>query len=130
MYNSKAIILGLIVFVGVFTSPFWLNIILMTPKYERPALALPVNQKECIESVEYMRFEHMQLLNTWRDQALREGKREYTSKLNGKTWEINLQNTCMDCHSNKVDFCDKCHDSNSVDPYCWDCHVEPKGIQQ
>ena len=31
------------------------------------------------------------------------------------------------CHKNKEQFCDKCHNSNSVDPYCWDCHVAPKG---
>ena len=34
---------------------------------------------------------------------------------------------CMKCHANKAEFCDKCHNSNSVSPYCWDCHVAPKG---
>ncbi len=126
MYNTKYVLLGLIVFLGLFTSPFWAN--LGSASYERPKLALPADQKECIESAEYMRAEHMQLLNVWRDEALREGKRSYVAS-NGKVWTISLQNTCMKCHTNKAEFCDKCHNSNSVNPYCWDCHVEPKGNQ-
>lgn len=126
MYNSKFILAGLVVFVGLFTSPFWLNA--LTPEYKRPEIALPkgVDSAICVETQEFMRAEHMQILNDWRDMALREGLREYTDS-RGNKWEINLQNTCMSCHANKKDFCDTCHDSNSVDPYCWDCHVEPKG---
>jgi hypothetical protein len=39
---------------------------------------------------------------------------------------MSLQNTCMQCHPNKAEFCDRCHNYASVKPYCWDCHVEPK----
>ncbi|MDL2207427.1 sulfate reduction electron transfer complex DsrMKJOP subunit DsrJ [Desulfovibrio sp. OttesenSCG-928-M16] len=124
MYNAKYIWPGILVFVVLFTAPFWLNI--GGSDYERPVVALPVAEKECVEPREYMAAEHMQLLDTWRDMALREEKREYVAT-SGKAWEISLQNTCMKCHTNKVDFCDKCHDSNSVDPYCWDCHLEPRG---
>ncbi|MEG6506529.1 sulfate reduction electron transfer complex DsrMKJOP subunit DsrJ [Nitratidesulfovibrio sp. 1201_IL3209] len=126
MYNGKYIIPGIVIFVGLFTFPFWSN--LLTPKYERPQLALPAGQKECIEPAEYMRAEHMHILDVWRDQALREGKRAYVAS-NGKVWDISLQNTCMKCHANKADFCDKCHNTNSVSPYCWDCHVAPRGNQ-
>jgi hypothetical protein len=126
MYNSKYIIPGLLIFVGLVTFPFWVN--LVSAEYQRPELALPADQKECIEPVEYMRTEHMNLLDTWRDEALREGKRTYTAS-NGKVWETSLQNTCMQCHTNKAEFCDKCHETNSVDPYCWDCHVAPRGNQ-
>ena len=45
---------------------------------------------------------------------------------NGKAYNMSLQNTCMKCHPNKSEFCDKCHNYTSVKPYCWDCHVEPK----
>ncbi len=107
-------------FVVLFTAPFWLNANSRT--YVRPEIALPEKGAECIEPREYMASEHMQMLNSWRDMALREEQRVYVAS-NGKEWEISLQNTCMTCHTNKVDFCDKCHDSNSVDPYCWDCHV-------
>ena len=125
MYNAKYIIPGLLVFMGVFTAPFWLN--LLSPEYVRPAqAALPADQTECVETRAYMRAEHMQILDTWRDQALREGKRTFVDA-NGRKWAISLQNTCMDCHSNQAKFCDECHTSNSVSPYCWDCHVSPRG---
>ena len=124
MYNAKFIWPGIILFVVLFTSPFWLNV--GSSEYKRPEIALPQTEKECIEARDFMAAEHMQMLDTWRDMALREEKREYVST-SGKVWEISLQNTCMSCHANKVDFCDKCHDANSVDPYCWDCHVEPRG---
>lgn len=124
MYNGKYIIPGIIIFVGLFTIPFWSNV--LSPKYDPPKLALPAGEKECIESAEFMRAEHMSLLNTWRDEALRDGKRLYVAS-NGKEWVISLQNTCMSCHANKADFCDKCHTANSVSPYCWDCHIAPRG---
>lgn len=79
-----------------------------------------------MEPVEFMRAEHMYLLNEWRDQALRYENRTYVSST-GKKWTISLQNTCLKCHSNYEEFCDKCHVSNSVDPYCWTCHILPKG---
>jgi hypothetical protein len=125
MYNGKYIWPGIALFVALFSSPFWFNI--GSSPYERPAIALPLTEKECIEPREYMAAEHMQLLNSWRDMALREEKRQYVASDGKKTWEISLQNTCLSCHANKADFCDKCHNANSVAPYCWDCHVEPRG---
>jgi hypothetical protein len=35
--------------------------------------------------------------------------------------------TCLGCHKNKSEFCDRCHSYSGVDPYCMDCHVLPKG---
>ncbi|MGD8893899.1 MAG: menaquinol oxidoreductase, partial [Desulfobacterales bacterium] len=35
-------------------------------------------------------------------------------------------NTCLDCHEEKAEFCDKCHNYASVSPYCWECHIDPK----
>lgn len=43
-----------------------------------------------------------------------------------KQVEMSLQNTCMDCHSNKKDFCDQCHNYTNVNPFCWDCHLQPE----
>ncbi|MDD2967061.1 MAG: sulfate reduction electron transfer complex DsrMKJOP subunit DsrJ [Desulfovibrionaceae bacterium] len=124
MYNKTYVLAGIIIFVALFTTPFWTGI--MSGSYQRPAVQLPANEKECVEPVEYMRAEHMQLLNDWRDQALRNEARVYVSST-GKKWEISLQNTCLKCHNNTTEFCDKCHISNSVYPYCWTCHIEPKG---
>lgn len=126
MFNAKYIIPGILIAVLVFTAPFWLN--LGSSEYSYPKLAVPTGegQEKCIEPKEWMRSEHMTLLNTWRDEAVRLGKREYVAT-DGRKWVVSLQNTCMSCHNNKVDFCDKCHVSNNVYPYCWDCHVAPRG---
>ena len=132
MYNKKIVLIGILAFIGMFTAPFWLNI--FTPKYEsltlttpkEPVMIMGEKRLQCIESKEWMAANHMELLITWRDQALRENKRIYVAT-DGKKWETSLQNTCMACHTNKAEFCDKCHNANSVSPYCWDCHVEPQG---
>jgi len=124
MFNAKYILPGIVLFVVLFTAPFWLNV--GSGKYVRPELALPANGTECVEPREYMAANHKTLLNTWRDMALREERRIYVSS-SGKEWEISLQNTCMTCHANSAGFCDKCHVSNSVYPTCWTCHIEPRG---
>ena len=124
MYNTKYVISGLVIFLAVFSYPFWGN--LASKDYTGPKLSLPADQTQCIESAEYMRSEHMTLLNEWRDAALREEKRVYVAS-NGATWEASLQKTCMSCHTNKAEFCDACHLENAVEPYCWTCHVAPKG---
>ncbi len=126
MYNAKYIIPGLVVFFVLFSSPFWANKVFGDGGYKQPELALPKGEKECIENTDLMRAEHMQILDTWRDMAIRHGDRVYVAT-NGKKYVISLQNTCMKCHSNKKEFCDKCHDANSVEPYCWSCHLEPRG---
>jgi hypothetical protein len=126
MYNGFAIVAGLVIFFAMLTAPFALGT--MTKQYKEPELKLPQNEKECIESTEFMRTEHMQLLNEWRDWALRDGKRTYINH-KGKEFTISLQNTCMKCHTSKADFCDKCHNDAGVSPYCWDCHVQPEGLK-
>lgn len=127
MYNAKYVIAGIIVFAALFTAPFWAGG--MKKDYKRPEVVLPANEKDCVEPAAYMRAEHMQLLNLWRDEALRNENRTYTSST-GKKWEISLQNTCLKCHGDTKEFCDKCHISNSVYPYCWTCHILPKGSKR
>jgi len=125
MYDKGKIILGLILFFVVFTFPFWYNHGAATQTPE-PELTKKAKQAEnCVEDTSYMRTEHMQILDDWRDITVRDGKRLYVNK-SGKEYMASLSNTCMDCHSNKADFCDKCHNYASVDPYCWDCHKYPE----
>ncbi len=127
MYDAGKIIVGLVVFVILATSPLWLNQILGGSP-EAPEVQLPTNgSTECVESTEYMKSNHMDLLNQWRDEVVRTGNRDYVSSSNGKTFDMSLSRTCLDCHSNKAEFCDACHTYLAVSPYCWDCHVEPKG---
>ena len=36
------------------------------------------------------------------------------------------RHSCLDCHSDKSSFCDRCHNYVAVDPYCWECHIIPE----
>ena len=98
------------------------------PAPEPELTAMAKEAGKCVESKDYMKSSHMELLNTWRDEAIREGKRTYTAS-DGKTYRVSLQNTCLECHANKTKFCDQCHNYAEVTPYCWDCHLVPKEKQ-
>ena len=126
MYDSGKILVGIIIFIALFTSPIWYDLA-SGESSNKPNIILPTNEdmKECVASTEYMRASHMDLLNEWRDEVVREGNRIYTSP-NGKEFEMSLTKTCTNCHYNKTEFCDQCHDYLGVTPYCWDCHVEPQ----
>ncbi len=128
MYDLGKVAVGLAVFVLLFTSPLWYNVATggkVTPPDLKSAKA---KQDHCIEDTEYMKSNHMDLLNSWRDSVVREGNRVYTSRLDGKRYNMSLSNTCLDCHGGKtgdgyVKFCRHCHNYNDVDPFCWDCHL-------
>lgn len=122
MYDGGKIIPGLIIFVGLMLFAFFNN---AGKKVEAPVVAKPYGYKECVKPVQYMKESHMELLNQWRDEALREGKREKV-EAGGVLYEKSLQNGCMHCHTSKEKFCDVCHQFASVYPYCWDCHVKPQ----
>lgn len=123
MYDKGKIIIGLIIFAGFFTAPFWYNISNGKEALKKPELVLPTKegQKECVEPVTFMRADHMVLLNDWRYLVVRKGGRNYVSGT-GKDFNMSLTNTCLNCHSNTAQFCDKCHTYVGVTPYCWDCH--------
>ncbi len=136
MYNTASVMVGLVVLVGAGTSPFWLNAIggksldLSKVEYTLP-------DGSCIESKEYMRTSHMDLLDEWRDSVVREGVRSYElkpeikeklrDKYPGGFVPMSLTNTCLDCHESREVFCNKCHEYAGVSPYCWDCHLDSKG---
>ncbi|RJQ21083.1 MAG: menaquinol oxidoreductase [Nitrospiraceae bacterium] len=128
MYNGGKIILGLVIFVGLFAFPIFYNTG-KTADVPKPSLDTPVinqmEKKECVESKEWMKANHMQLLDSWRDSVLRDGNLVYEST-GGKKYIMSLQNNCMHCHSNKKQFCDSCHSYANVKPYCWTCHIAPK----
>lgn len=123
MYNARVVTIGIAIFLLLFSSPFWLG--WLGQDYKTTGVVLPNDQAACIENIEFMRSNHMRLLDEWRDQALRKEDRCYISALDGKRWEISLQKTCMKCHANYSSFCQKCHVANSVYPYCWTCHIIP-----
>ena len=123
MYNKNWIVAGLIVFLVIVTFPFWLGLGKAAPAPELKLTEKAEAAKECVMPTDYMKAEHMQLLDVWRDTVVRDAKRIFVNN-SGKEFNMSLSNTCLDCHSNKTDFCDKCHDYASVDPYCWDCHID------
>ncbi len=124
--NSGKVIGGLLALFLIFVSfPFWFTW-LFGESGERPELTLPEGEARCVEDTEYMRHWHMDLLNQWRDEVVREGKRIYVASDGGKH-EMSLSLTCMRCHDDKAKFCDRCHDYVGVSPYCFDCHVAPEG---
>ncbi len=125
MYDSGKIIVGLIIFVGLFTSPIWYDLSSGKAALKESELSLPTkeNQKQCVASLQFMQDNHMILLNDWRNQVVREGKRFYVST-DHKKFNMSLSKTCLNCHSNTSEFCDKCHNDIGVSPYCWDCHIE------
>ena len=129
MYDKGIITVGLAIFVALITFPFWFNLGKAAPAPERILTAEAKAAKECILAAGLMRTEHMQLLNDWRNTVVRDGMRLYQSS-SGKQYEMSLSNTCLECHSNKAEFCDRCHNYVAVTPFCWDCHIDnPKEIK-
>jgi hypothetical protein len=125
IYDKGPVIVGLCIFVIMITFPFWFNFGNAAPAPEIKISDKAKAAKECITTKEKMKYEHMQILNEWRDTVVRDAKRIYVTS-SGKEFNMSLTNTCLDCHEQKAEFCDKCHNYASVSPYCWECHIDPK----
>ena len=125
MYDRGKVTAGLIIFVVMVTFPFWYNHGKAAPAPEIKLSEKAKAAKECVRPKEFMTGQHMQLLDTWRDTVVRGAQRIYVNE-SGKEFNMSLSNTCLDCHDQKAEFCDKCHNYASVSPYCWDCHIDPK----
>lgn len=123
MKDKWIIMIGIGIFLIILTFPFWYNRGKAAPAPELILTDKAKAAKECVSSTEYMKAEHMKLLDLWRHSVVRNAERIYVNS-SGKEFNMSLSNTCLDCHSNKTEFCDKCHDYASVRPYCWDCHIE------
>lgn len=128
MYNSGKVIIGIIIFILLFTSPIWTNLF-SSGTASTPNLEFPKNSKECVMDKDYMNHYHMDLLNEWRDKVVRKNIRYLTKDgkpfyINGKPAEMSLTKTCLNCHNDKSKFCDQCHNYMDVKPYCWDCHID------
>lgn len=131
MYDGGKIIFGLALFVGLITMATWMNLASGGHKTKLVVEPPPGGEKQCVKDKDWMRANHMKLLDQWRDWVVRDGKRPRI-RVDGRLYELSLVKTCMKCHSNKAAFCDKCHlrmgvTSKSTDLDCWNCHVAPKG---
>jgi hypothetical protein len=123
MNNKALIVTGVVIFLLIVLFPFWYMRGKAAPAPEVELTPTAKAAQKCVRSTEYMKAEHMQLLDVWRDSVVRRGDRIYVSP-SGKEYNMSLSNTCLDCHSNKAEFCDRCHNYASVRPYCWDCHID------
>ncbi|MEW6262126.1 MAG: hypothetical protein AB1641_03520 [Thermodesulfobacteriota bacterium] len=153
MYDSGKIITGLVIALVLLTFPVWYNLVSAGGPAPDPKLSAKAQAaKECVRPKADMKVSHMQVLDDWRTAVVRDHKRffipvkdkpgtfemdviqtalkekaERTDQVGlGRQMERSLQNNCMNCHDNKKDFCDQCHNYMSVTPFCWDCHVEPE----
>ena len=127
MQKKTNIVVGILVFLLVMSAPIWMifgkdaaasnvEVSLDTPTINA------LDEKKCIYDTEYMRENHMEILHQWKVQVVRDDNRVMVTP-DGREFEMSLQNTCLDCHSNYDEFCEKCHDANGVDPNCWTCHT-------
>lgn len=120
MYDKGKIITGLIIFTGLMTYPIWRGVSGTIPKPQKPTIS-----RDCVKPVEYMRINHMKLLNRWRDEVIRDGNRSFVT-VDGKLYKRGFMIGCLKCHTSRKKFCEQCHKYASVRPYCWDCHYVPK----
>jgi hypothetical protein len=132
LIKYRNIIIGLIIFAALVSLPFWYN---ATKSKARPEVSLDTPEiralevKKCIEDTEYMRAKHMKLLADWKVSVVREGNRVYAAS-DGREYLMCIEETCLDCHSNKEEFCDVCHEYAGVEPNCWSCHNDQKDIKK
>lgn len=152
MYDGAKIIAGLVIGVGLLMAPFFYNAGKAAKAPEPELTAKAKEAGECVAPRDYMARYHMQLLDDWRNTAVRGGERYYDTSektlhlqvledivdasasagerhynpVKQKIYYKSLQLTCLDCHSNKSKFCDQCHNYIGVTPYCWECHLQPE----
>lgn len=130
--TNKWIVTGLAVFVLAVLSPFWFNMVTTTQAAPEPELLGRAKEaRKCVLDKYDMRANHMSLLDEWRDAVVRDADRIYVAA-SGKSFNMSLstgENSCLGCHEDKAKFCDTCHDYTSVNPYCWECHINPKEIE-
>jgi hypothetical protein len=127
MGDKGKILLGLAIFVILITFPFWGRLAAGDALPGRAELEYPANEEACVEDTEYMRASHMDLLNQWRDELVRDGNTEEHVSPTGQPFQKSLTKTCLSCHEDRDAFCTRCHDYADVQPTCWECHTTPGG---
>ncbi len=107
--------------------------VLALPAAAEPRIPLPTIAKgkgdQCVEPLDVIRRDHMDLMNHQRDRTTYEGVR---------TKQHSLKN-CIECHASKDDegqwvpvnapgqFCDSCHSYAAVSMDCFQCHATTPG---
>jgi hypothetical protein len=125
MYDGKKITVGLVLFLGLMTLPFWHTLGKPIPapqiSLDTPQIA-KLQEKRCLEPNSYMRVSHMKFLRAWKNTVTRKGNRIFVSS-SGKEVTNGFPQACLSCHSNKEQFCDRCHEYVGARTNCYHCHV-------
>ena len=81
MSNNKLIIAGVVIFVALVAFPFWFNMgkAAPAPELELTARAKEANHGKCVMPTDYMKSEHMQLLDLWRHSVVRNAQRTFVN---------------------------------------------------
>ncbi|MBI5478888.1 MAG: sulfate reduction electron transfer complex DsrMKJOP subunit DsrJ [Deltaproteobacteria bacterium] len=124
MYDAGKILFGLLVLAGLTTLPVWYNVA-RGKAGPQPQLTVGTTEKQCVLPTAEMRAGHMALLDEWRTRVVRHGEHA-TRTSGGREVRMSLTNTCLGCHAQKDQFCDRCHDYAAVKLTCFECHVVPK----
>lgn len=80
-----------------------------------PQIVVP-KEGQCVRPTEWMRRNHMDLLQHHKVDAVRKGVRVKKESLDN----------CRTCHTKRGEFCDRCHAYTAVKMDCFDCHNYPK----
>lgn len=93
----------------------------------KPQITKAVKGEQCVEDTDYMRRNHMKVLDGHRDKTVIEGVRTKKHSLK----------ECINCHASettgsvaatKDDFCVSCHSYAAVKIDCFECHsTKPEG---
>ncbi len=99
----------------------WMGLVPVHAAAPKPVVEKALKGEQCVEPTEYMRRNHMKVLDGHRDKTVHEGVR--TKKYSLKE--------CINCHASqktgsvtaaKDNFCVSCHSYASVKIDCFDCH--------
>ncbi|MFH1563874.1 MAG: sulfur reduction protein DsrJ [Nitrospirota bacterium] len=119
MIKKLLAIIGVIIFLIILISPVLLNALRqggLGKEVPKPEIVIHKPGK-CVEDTDYMRANHMDMLKKEREKAVRCGKRNTAHSL------VN----CRTCHTNREEFCNRCHNYVGVKPECFECHYYSGG---
>lgn len=124
MHDKGKVIAGIVVFFVIVLFPIWFTGAFgdFTP----PDVDPQAKSGTCVRDKDWMTAHHMDLLDEWRDDVVRDGDRGPVV-IDGVEWEKSLTRTCLDCHQSYDKFCNECHTYADAQPNCWECHLIPEG---
>ncbi|HEX7507400.1 MAG TPA: sulfate reduction electron transfer complex DsrMKJOP subunit DsrJ [Polyangia bacterium] len=118
MHDAGRIVGGMGIVLFAIAGPLWVG---SARGVKTVVLAKAEGGDPCIQPREEMRKNHPALLADWRERVVRLGDRVHRSE-NGLDVRISLTGTCLGCHGQASEFCDKCHAQVAVSLSCWQCH--------